>query len=275
LPDILIWPGFVLLGIGVGAYGTMVGAGGGFLLVPLLLVFYPDEAPEALTSLSLVVVLINSISGSAAYVSQRRIDYVAANAFALATVPGGILGALATGLIPRDTFDALFAVLLIVAALLIVLRPAPPLVGRTGRAGELVRQITDAAGDTYVYSYNLRTGIVATLFIGFIASLLGIGGGLLQVPMLMFALHFPAHLATATSQYIVVVTALVGSLTHLAAGSYTTDHVGRTMALALGVIVGGQLGARLSMRMRSATLVRLLSVALVGLSVRLLIAVLL
>ena len=77
MPDILTWPGLVLLGIAVGTYGTMIGAGGGFVLVPLLLILYPGKPPEAITSISLAVVFLNAASGTVAYVRQRRIDSIA------------------------------------------------------------------------------------------------------------------------------------------------------------------------------------------------------
>src|SRR5690554_3005168 len=77
IPDYLVWPGLVLVGLGVGVYGTIIGAGGGFLLVPLLLYLYPDLPPESVTALSLGVVFFNALSGTQAYARQRRIDYEA------------------------------------------------------------------------------------------------------------------------------------------------------------------------------------------------------
>ena len=95
MPDFLVWPGLVLLGLLVGAYGTMIGAGGGFILVPVLLLLYPDDSPELVTSISLGAVFFNAVSGSFAYIRQRRVDFLAGNAFAAATIPGAIAGAAA------------------------------------------------------------------------------------------------------------------------------------------------------------------------------------
>lgn len=81
----------LLLGLFVGAYGTLIGAGGGFVLVPILLL-YPDESPEIITSISPAVVFFNAASGSAAYARMGRIDYRAAAVFAAATVPGAVAG---------------------------------------------------------------------------------------------------------------------------------------------------------------------------------------
>lgn len=267
--DVLIWPGLVLLGILVGAYGTMIGAGGGFVLVPLLLLLYPDESPELITSMSIGAVFFNALSGTVAYVRQRRIDYLGANAFAIATVPGAIAGSLLTGHVPRALFDAIFAFVLLGVAAILILRPEPRVVGRTNRQGEVVRMITDSHGDTFFFSYNLRTGIVLSIGIGFLASVLGIGGGLIHVPMMIQLLHFPAHVATATSQYVLTVTAGTSALVHLLAGDYEGGY-GRTAALSVGVAFGAQAGAILSSKLRGAIIVRLMAAALALLGMRLL-----
>src|SRR6476659_6708262 len=111
--EVAIYAGLVLLGLSVGGYGTMIGAGGGFVLVPLLLLLYPSREPDFVTSVSLAVVCFNAASGTLAYVRQKRVDYLAANLFAEATIPGAIAGALVIGYIPRNVFDIMFALLLL------------------------------------------------------------------------------------------------------------------------------------------------------------------
>jgi hypothetical protein len=79
-----------LLGLGVGAFGTIVGAGGGFILTPLLLILYPQDSAETITAIGLVAVFFNASSGSLAYARQRRIDFRSGLVFAAATLPGAI-----------------------------------------------------------------------------------------------------------------------------------------------------------------------------------------
>jgi len=270
LPDALVWPGLILLGVAVGAYGTMIGAGGGFVLVPVLLLLYPGDPPELVTSISLAVVFFNALSGTAAYVRQRRVDYLAANAFALATVPGALAGAFAVSLFARRLFDGVFALVLLLAAAFLLLGPSGRVVQRRYRRGEVTRRITDALGDTYVYSYSLPLGVVLSLMVGFLSSLLGIGGGIIHVPAMVQLLRFPAHVATATSHYVLTVTALTGTLVHVLAGDLEGGYA-RTGALAAGVLIGAQLGARLSLRLGGLGIVRLLALALAAVAVRLLI----
>jgi uncharacterized membrane protein YfcA len=274
LPDWLIWPGLVLVGVGVGAYGTMIGAGGGFVLVPILLLLYPDDSPELITSISLAVVFFSALSGTTAYVAQRRVDFLAANAFAAATIPGAIAGALAVGLLPREIFDPVFAALLLGVGVFLIVKPVARIRQRRHRRGEVSRLLTDRAGDTYAYSYNLVSGIGLSLFVGFISSLFGIGGGIIHVPLLVQVLLFPAHIATATSQYVLMVSAFVGTVVHLASGDLSGGYP-ETGALALGVVAGAQVGARVSMLVRGPSLIRLLAGALILVALRLLLTPLL
>jgi uncharacterized membrane protein YfcA len=67
-----VW--LALLGLAVGTFGTLVGAGGGFILTPVLLVVYPELTPAQITSISLLVVFFNALSGSVAYARLKRID---------------------------------------------------------------------------------------------------------------------------------------------------------------------------------------------------------
>ena len=96
------------LGVFVGTVGTLIGAGGGFILVPVLLLLYPNEAPATITTISLIVVFFNAVSGSLAYARTKKIDYKTGVIFSLAAIPGSIFGAFATAAVKRQQFDLLF-----------------------------------------------------------------------------------------------------------------------------------------------------------------------
>ena len=110
----------VPVGFIVGAYGTLIGSGGGFVLVPLLLLLYPRESPEVITSISLAVVFFNALSGSIAYMRLKRVDYRSGVLFGIATIPGAILGAITTSTIPRPLFDIFLGILMIVGSLFLI-----------------------------------------------------------------------------------------------------------------------------------------------------------
>jgi hypothetical protein len=265
LPAVLL----MLLGIAVGAFGTLVGAGGGFVLTPLLLLLYPEERPEVITSISLAVVFFNALSGSIAYGRMKRIDYPTGRLFALATVPGGFLGALATRLFTRGLFDILFgSILILLAAYIIVRRQAEQRVLAESRSGWTHRLVVDAFGHQHEYSFDRKLGLAISFVVGFLSSLLGIGGGVVHVPALVQLLNFPTHIATATSHFILVITSLTGTLVHIAAGDFSRG-IRRTIFLGAGVIIGAQVGARLANRVHGLLIIRLLALGLASVGLRL------
>ncbi len=111
-PDMIDFLRLAPLGFAIGAYGTLVGAGGGSVLVPVLLLMLPGESPATVTSISLAVVFFNAYSGTIAYMRLGRIDYYAGTLFSLAGVPGAILGVLLVHIVPRAIFDPVFGLLL-------------------------------------------------------------------------------------------------------------------------------------------------------------------
>jgi uncharacterized membrane protein YfcA len=267
--------GFIALGFGVGTYGTLIGAGGGFVLMPVLLLLYPEEAPERLTSISLAVVFLNALSGSEAYARMKRIDYKSGLIFASAAVPGAILGALNTSYVPRRLFDALFGILLVAGAVFLLLRPNPARARTTERYSDpqrMARHLVEADGETFDYSFRPEVGVVVSLFVGYVSSFLGIGGGIIHVPALVYFLDFPVHVATATSHFILVIMALTGTLVHILAGSFS-HGVHHMISLAIGVVLGAQLGARLSNRLEGNWIIRSLAAALGLVGIRILMLV--
>lgn len=184
----------VLIGFGVGVFGTVIGAGGGFILTPILLLLYPHDSAQTLTAISLTVVFFNAASGSAAYARQRRIDYRSGLVFALATIPGAIGGALLVGDVSRQVFDAIMGAVLAALAVWLLAGERWPLHQVRGYLEE--RTITDRGGASYQYSVPLWRGAVFSLGIGFLSSFLGIGGGVVHVPLLVRAFGFPAATAS-------------------------------------------------------------------------------
>lgn len=250
------------LGFTVGTFGTLIGAGGGFILVPVLLLLYPDKNPDTITSISLAVVFFNALSGSAAYARMKRIDYRSGILFAAATIPGSVLGSLTTSAIPRNIFNGIFGVILVAAAVFLTVRTKneKQKPGKTGKH-HIVRKLTDLNGTEYSFSFNPVTGVILSLFVGYLSSLLGIGGGIIHVPALVHLLNYPVHMATATSHFILAVMALSGSAVHMATGVLYPGLV-QTAALSIGVIFGAQLGAKLSNRIHGMVIIRCLAVAL-------------
>ncbi|MGE3075986.1 MAG: sulfite exporter TauE/SafE family protein [Dehalococcoidia bacterium] len=261
----------IILGVAVGTFGTLVGAGGGFVLVPVLLFIYPDKDPETITAISLFVVWANATSGSIAYGVQKRIDYRSGGWFAVATLPGAVAGAIVVAYIPRRTFDGMFALVLVLLGGLLLFRRAtqaiqPPVTGWS----TVQRTITDKQGHTYRYSFQMWKGVAISSVVGFMSSLLGIGGGVIHVPVMATVLHFPVHVAAATSHFVLAFMALEGTAVHFSTGALKWDQsLVQAVMLAIGAVPGAQIGAYLSRHVHDAHIIRALAVGLVLVGLRL------
>ena len=243
------------IGVLVGAFGTLVGAGGGAVLVPVLLILLPQETPATITAISLATVFFNAYSGTIAYVRMGRVDYRLGTLFTLASLPGAILGVLLVRQIPRNLFDPLFGVLLLGLGSFLLTNP----VG------------SQSEGASFSTASNRRTllGSIGSAYIAVISSLMGIGGGIIHVPFLIRVLRIPPHNATATSHFVLTFVALAATLTHLAMGEFNRG-LPQTMYLAVGVMMGAPVGAALSSRIHGSLIVRLLAAALCLVGLRLL-----
>jgi uncharacterized membrane protein YfcA len=245
-----IW---LLVGGLVGAIGTLIGAGGGFILMPILLFAYRGTNPESLTAWSLVAVLFNSASGTIAYARSRRIDYRSGILFALAALPGAWYGARLTARLSMTWFALLFGGFLTVVSMYLFVRST--------RHSYIDTRITQG-------HYNQWLGAALSLLVGLISNIFGIGGGILHVPLLVYVLRFPTHIATATSHFVLVITVFVGVIVHIASGSLRFDLV-PLVPLVIGVSLGAQVGAHYSSRLSGPWIIRSLSIGLIAVGLRL------
>jgi uncharacterized membrane protein YfcA len=261
----------VVIGLFVGAFGTLIGAAGGFVLIPILLFMYPDESPSVITSITLTVAFFNALSGSVAYFRLKRIDFKSGLLFALTAVPGAILGAYLVSYLNRDIFQYIFGSVLLLVSLYLLMRPGIKATGGFLLKWQTSRHIIDRHKNTYNYTFNFPLGMIAAFFVGIVAGLLGIGGGIIHVPMLTQVLGFPVHVATATSHFTVAITSFAAIDTHLIDRTFTND-VAVAMVLSAGAVVGAQFGALLSHKVSGLLIVRLLAIGLAVVALRLLIA---
>lgn len=266
----------ILIGFVIGTIGTLIGAGGGFILVPLLIILQPTFSPETITAISMAVVACNAISGSVAYMSSKRVDYKAGIIFALCTIPGSILGVLTTKIIPRDVFDIIFGIVLLALAVFLFFKGGKKEVINkpvTARKGWVHQHLVDKWNETYDYSYDIRKGTILSVFVGYFSPLLGIGGGIIHVPAMAEWLRFPVHIATATSHFILAIMATVSVIVHIYGGSYNDPLILKmTIGLVIGVIPGAQLGAYLSRSIQGKMIIKALAVSLGIVGIRILIS---
>jgi len=164
-----------------------------------------------------------------------------------------------------------FGATLLLAAGYLMVRPERNPSTSIATRGYITREITDRENNVFTYSYSLIRGIAIAFGVGLISGLLGIGGGIIHVPVLTQFLCFPTHIATATSHFVVVITTFAAVITHVVTGAFT-EGVRRATVLSAGAIIGAQFGARLSQKVSGVLIVRLLAAGLAMVAIRLLIA---
>ena len=263
----------MLLGFGTGIYGVLVGAGGGFILAPMLLIFFGME-PKMVAGTSLSLVAVNSISGSISYLRMGMVDKRSALLFAAAAIPGTIYGVFALSSIDASTFRILFGGLLLTLAFLLAVRPKVPeqTPDKTKVAtGKMVRnrQFRSKRGRNYEYQVNEGWATFFNLPLGFISSFFGTGGGFLRTPILVYAFGFPVQVAVATSIFALAFYTTVGAVTHASLGH--VDWFPTFVWAGIGLVAGGQVGAQLAGKFKGIWIIRLLLVIVLILGTRLII----
>jgi hypothetical protein len=266
-----------LLGVLVGAIGTLIGAGGGFILIPILMLCAPNtpewqplKNPATLTAFSLVVVVCNATSGSISYGRMKRIDFKSGLLFLIPGIPCALLGEWIGHHLSRAVFDPLFGVLLLSASLFLFFRPKRESNPAAKLKPGFHRTIIDAEGTRHDYAYNLPLAMLISAGVGLIANMLGIGGGIIHVPAMVHVLDFPVHLATATSHFVLAIMTLAGTIAHLAQGDLDGAVLTKALVVGAGAIAGAQIGAQVSQHVRGRWILRCLAVALGIVGVRIL-----
>jgi uncharacterized membrane protein YfcA len=246
---------FFLIGLFSGALGTLVGAGGGFVLAPLFVFLFPDMSAARLTSISLLAVAANSYSGSIGYALRKSVHWPSVFLFTLTASPGVILGVWLSQSFARSNFEIAFAVFLSLTGIFVIWRS--------------LRRNSDSDAHNFWTPKNKWLGSIASFFIGGISSLLGVGGGIIHVPLLAEFLRYPVRLATGTSQAILALTSSIAVIEHLRRGSYNFLEAWVPF-LVLGLVIGAQGGAAISKHIKGKIILRILGLALLSVAIRLL-----
>lgn len=234
----------VLSGLGAGAFGGLLGLGGGILIVPILTLGFGVPLTTAIGT-SLVCVIATSTSAAAVNVRAGRADVRLGMLLAAGTVVGALTGGLVAGLLPERALAGLFAALMAYTAVTMTQR----LLGQSREAAATVPMVDPTlpdGPDAPAYrTHRLGPSVGASFAAGNVSGLLGVGGGIVTVPLLHLGMRAPMTVAAATSNFMIGLTAAAGAYTYLFRG----DVDPRLAApMVLGTVAGGWLQARLASR---------------------------
>ncbi|BCS80424.1 sulfite exporter TauE/SafE family protein [Anaerocellum diazotrophicum] len=234
-----------------GFVGSLLGIGGGLIVIPFLSIVFKFNMHQAAAA-GLVSVIATSSGAASAYVKDRLTHLRIGMFLQLATVIGGVLGAILSGILSAKVLSLIFGILLLYNSFLMIKnrksdekpKSSSLQISKWAKKLKLYGNYFDKIQNRKIeYSaQNIAGGFLMMTFAGILSGLLGIGSGIFKVLALDTIMKLPFKVSTATSNFMMGVTALASISIYLARGDIVYDACG---AVAVGVLVGSAIGARL------------------------------
>ena len=244
--------GLLLLlgGAAAGLFGSLLGLGGGILLVPLMTLVFGLPLREAV-AISLVSVVVTSSASAAVYLERHVANLRLGMTLELFSAAGALVGGLVAFMLSDRLLAALFAALITWVAISMARRKEPPKSSSVSPAtgptsspessaspsGTLVEALS---GDDYRI-HGMAIGVGGSVVAGLASALLGVGGGIVKVPVMHLGMGVPLRVATATSNMMMGITAVSSAVIYLLRGEIDPFVAG---PIALGVFIGASTGPR-------------------------------
>lgn len=263
----------ISIGLAAGTVGSLIGLGGGIIIVPMLLNI--DHFLSAFSTVpihvavgtSLITIVFSSLSSTLSYHKQKRIDYKSGILFLIGSVPGSLLGTYINSLLNTERFTLFFGIFLICISVFLFVSSKINRKSKELHKG-IIRTFTNDEGEAYTYSYSLPLAISLSICIGIISGLFGIGGGILLVPMMAFLFGFPPQLAVATSMFVVMFTTLGSSISYITLGEVNFYYI---LLLIPGAWFGGKIGAYINQKLKTETIALILRLVVLFYGIKLII----
>jgi uncharacterized protein len=258
-----------LIALLAGAFGSVLGIGGGLFIIPSLNLFLGVQLKTAIAA-SIVAVIATSLGGGHVYVRSGVADIRLGLILALATAPSAVLGAVLATHVNARVLAAVFAVVLGASAYRMVAstragdpsttneRPHPP---SHLRFRPSYREPSTGEDIPYTVS-RLPLGVAASTVAGLVSGMLGVGGGIVQVPVMNLLMGVPIKVATTTSTYVIGITAMAGAFVYYNHRPSLVDPA-LAVPVTIGVFIGASVGSRVLGRVSQRALRNTFTVVLV------------
>lgn len=261
----------VLIGLIAATFGSLVGLGGGIIIVPGLIFFGPHLLGESISSqtavgTSLAVLIFTALSSTLAYMKVKRVDWRSGAIYFITSGPASMLGAALTEYFKDNVFNLVFGFFMLGMAILMIVKERLKPVNITWRG---TRTYVDLSGQATEYGYSVVPMLFIGFAVGFISGLFGIGGGSLFVPLMVLLFRYPPHVASATSMFVIFLSSILGTTVHAWNGSVDWMLVA---VLAPSAWIGGRLGAAIANRMSGKGLLLVLRITLFVLAIRMIVS---
>lgn len=255
-------------GVVTGVLGALLGIGGGIFLIPVLVIGFGLPMHEAIAA-SVITIIATSSASASVYVDKGISNIRLGMSLEVMTTIGAVLGGLAANSLPGDVLRKFFAVFLLFMAGLMISKM------RKGAAAKISfdpalrihgRYYDEAEGHMVEYSVRrLSPAMLVSFVAGQLSGLLGVGGGLVKVPVMHMVSGVPMKAATATSNFMIGVTAVASAFIYFSHGHVNPLY---TAAAVLGVLGGSLLGTRIGAKIRSTSIIAMFIILLLATAVR-------
>lgn len=225
----------VLAGAGAGAFGALAGVGGGVIITPLLALYFGLPIHQAI-GVSLVGVMATSIASSSVHVERHMVDVKLGMTLELATTIGAAIAAIIAGFINARTLAMVFICFLIYSS--------GTMLKRAWGTRKEQNETTVPEYSPVRYPVGLGSSVVAGTFSG----LLGVGGGVILVPVMYLLMKVPLRVATATSNFMIGVTGAASAYIYYLRGDINVLYAAPIVS---GVFAGSLIGAKLAPKVRA------------------------
>jgi uncharacterized membrane protein YfcA len=264
------WFILAFMGLVAAVIGSIMGLGGGIIIVPALM-FLSEYSeilngitPQVAVGTSLLVMIFTGLSSTLAYLKQKKVDVQSGLIFFIGSGPGALFGVWLNKGMNVDVFLIAFGSFIVIVSFILMVRRYVKPIKMT--KGGIKRSYQNLDGKTIMYGYHPLIAIIIAYFVGMFSGLFGIGGGSLMVPAMILLFAFPPHLAVATSMFLVFLSSIVSSISHISLGNVDWYYA---IALIPGAWAGGQIGAVINRRLTSDAVVLMLRIFLIIIGVRL------
>ncbi len=266
----------IIIAIAAGLIGSTFGVGGGIILVPLLILMFNIPIKVA-AGISIVSIIATSLMSSSVYLKNGIANLKLGVILQAAMGTGSVIGALISVYAPEEFITLVFSIMLFYASYMMVrntktankeLNSSIGFAARLGLDGVFIDR-----SENRKVTYGVRNvgwGFFTSIFGGIVAGMLGVGGGLINVPVISMLMGAPIKVAIATSQFIIGITAVSGSIIYITRGF--VDPIIAAPVI-LGIVIGAFIGSNYMPRIRNITLKRLFTLYLIYTAIKLIMKV--
>jgi uncharacterized protein len=255
----------------IGVIGSMLGIGGGIFLVPIMTLGLGIDIKIAAAT-SLVTIIVTSSTSASRFLRQGYVNVKLGMFLEMFTVSGAIIGAVLVIYLTPQSIEVVFGLVLVYTAFYMWLRrevacrlvdAESPAAGHPGRFDGSF--LDENAGKACRYEVkNVQRGAFASFIAGNLSGLIGVGGGIVKVPAMNLWMGVPIKAATATSNFMIGVTAVASALVYLSNGLIAPVV---TSVAAIGIFIGAILGSRIMVKMAGRTLRLVFAATLLAIAV--------